>query len=104
MKEVCGLLNAKYEKECHDGCTEKWAKGGSFSLPVAKKSCTDKCTTKHTKWGEECQEQVGNLQNVYVQEQGNLANTKKCQEAHCKLFPAVLTAKDDAEADKMKED
>jgi len=30
------------------------------------------------------------LTDVFVQEQGNMANTKKCQQIHCNEFPAVL--------------
>jgi len=103
MKETCGKVNAKTEKECHEGCTSKWAAGGAFALTAEKAKCTAACTEKHTNWGKECESQVDNLQNVYIQEQGNLANTKKCQELHCPLFPATLMAKDD-EGEKIKED
>lgn len=95
MKETCGHVNAKHAKECHAGCTAKWAQGASsFSLPAEKTKCVQACELKHKNWGEECLEQVANLENVYIQEQGNLANTKKCQELHCPLFPAVLMAKE----------
>merc|ERR1719271_1002816 len=43
------------------------------------------------------------LQNVYIAEQGNLANTKKCQEIHCEDFPATLMMKDDEAKDHKKD-
>merc|ERR1719456_2197561 len=101
MKEACGLVNAKSTKACHEGCQERWAKGGAMSLPTEKSACTEACSTKHTEWEEQCLAQVDNLQNVYVQEQGNLEGTKKCQKLHCKEFPATVMATDD-EAEDIK--
>lgn len=103
MKEVCGHVNAKAKHECATHCTENWAKGGEYSLPMRKKRCNDQCTLKHDNWETECMVQVENLGQVYVAEQGNLANTKKCQEIHCKDFPATLMMKEDEANDHKKE-
>lgn len=103
MKDRCGKINAKYAQGCMADCTARWAKGGSFSLQKEKKRCVDRCNKKHTDWEAECALKVDELANVFVQEQGNLANTKKCQQIHCKAFPAVLMMKDDEAEDAVKD-
>lgn len=103
MKETCGHVNTKASKECSEHCTKNWASGGAYSLPMEKQRCTEMCTKKHGAWEEECKEKVGELQNVYIAEQGNLANTKKCQEIHCKAFPQTLMMKDDEAKEAKKE-
>jgi len=103
MKETCGHVNTKASKECHEHCTANWAAGGSFSLPMAKQKCLDMCNTKHSNWEAECKDRMDELKNVYIAEQGNLANTKKCQEIHCKDFPQTMMMKDDEAKDAKKE-
>merc|ERR1719160_1350181 len=64
--------------------------------------CQDMCNIKHDNWEKECKDQVQKLTNVYIAEQGNLANTKKCQQIHCKDFPATMVASDDEAMDIRK--
>jgi hypothetical protein len=103
MKETCGHVNNKASGKCLEHCTDNWAAGGSFSLPVKKDKCQEMCTIKHENWEKECKDQVQKLTDVYIAEQGNLANTKKCQQIHCKDFPATLVAKGDEAKDIKKE-
>jgi len=103
MKETCGHVNNKAQKKCMEHCTTNWAQGGSFSLAMEKNKCQEMCTIKHGNWEKECKDQIQMLTNVYIAEQGNLANTKKCQQIHCKDFPATMMAKDDEAADIKKE-
>merc|ERR1719181_1636921 len=84
-------------------CTDNWATGSSFSLPVKKSKCLEMCNIKHSNWEKECKDQVQMLTDVYIAEQGNLANTKKCQQIHCKDFPATMVAKDDEAKEIEKE-
>merc|ERR1719160_288139 len=65
--------------------------------------CQDMCNIKHENWEKECKDQVQMLTDVYIAEQGNLANTKKCQKIHCKDFPATMVASDD-EAKEIKKE
>jgi len=103
MKEACGHTNNKASIACRKHCTDNWASGGAASLPLKKQKCLDMCTKKHDNWEAECMDQVDNLQQVFISEQGNLANTKKCQQIHCKDFPAVLMMKEDEAKDAKKE-
>jgi len=103
MKEACGHTNNKARDSCLKHCTANWASGGSYSLPMKKQACLDTCKKKHDTWETECMEQVDNLEQVFIAEQGNLANTKKCQQIHCKDFPAVLMMKEDEAKDAVKE-
>jgi len=103
MKETCGVVNTKGSKKCMEHCTTNWAQGGSFSLTAKKMKCQEMCKLKHDNWEKECKDQVQMLTDVYVAEQGNLANTKKCQQIHCKDFPATMVAKDDEAKDIKKE-
>merc|ERR1719265_980803 len=89
--------------KCQEHCTANWAVGGSFSLTVQKSKCQEMCNIKHSNWEKECKEQIAKLSDVYLAEQGNLANTKKCQKIHCKDFPATMMAKDDEAKDIKKE-
>merc|ERR1719420_1412527 len=95
MKRRCGKINNKFSTQCLSDCTARWAKTGTFSLQMEKKRCVERCNTKHTDWEAECALKVDELADVFVQERGNLANTKKCQQIHCKAFPEVLMMKDD---------
>jgi len=103
MKETCGHVNNKAQKKCMEHCTDNWATGSSFSLPVKKTKCQEMCDIKHGNWEKECKDQVQMLTDVYIAEQGNLANTKKCQQIHCKDFPATMVAKDDEAKEIEKE-
>jgi hypothetical protein len=107
MKEACQVVNNKGNIGCRADCTSRWAAGGSFTLPIKKQKCLDLCKTKHTTWEKECNDKISELTDVYVAEQGNLANTKKCQQIHCKDFPQILVMKDaefkDAEKEGCKE-
>jgi len=103
MKETCGHVNNKASLKCAEHCTANWASGGSFSLTVEKSKCQEMCKIKHENWEKECKDQIDKLTAVYVAEQGNLANTKKCQQIHCKDFPATMVASDDEAADIKKE-
>jgi len=103
MKEACEVVNNKANIQCRSDCTTRWAAGGSFTLPLKKTQCLDTCKTKHDNWGAECKDRIGELTDVYIAEQGNLANTKKCQQIHCKDFPQVLVMKDDEAKDAKKE-
>jgi len=103
MKETCAHVNNKASKACMEHCTSNWAAGGSFTLPVKKKKCQDDCALKHGNWEKECKDQISKLSDVYLAEQGNLANTKKCQQIHCKDFPATMMAKDDEAKEIEKE-
>lgn len=103
MKQRCGKINAKYSTDCLADCTARWAKGGEFGLQQEKGRCVDRCNKKHTNWEAECYQKVDELQNVFIAEQGSLANTKKCQQIHCQDFPAVLMMKDDEAADSVKD-
>jgi len=103
MKEACQVVNNKGSIQCRTDCTSRWAAGGSFTLPLAKKRCLDLCEKKHTTWETECNSKIDELTNVYIAEQGNLANVKKCQQIHCKDFPQVLVMKDDEAKDAKKD-
>jgi len=97
------VVNNKGNIQCRTDCTSRWAAGGSFTLPLAKKRCLDLCEKKHTTWETECNSKIDELTNVYIAEQGNLANVKKCQQIHCKDFPQVLVMKDDEAKDAKKD-
>jgi len=104
MKDRCGKINTKSSLQCRLGCTERWANGtSSFSLTMEKNRCVDRCEKKHTNWETECDLKVDELANVFLTEQGNLANTKKCVEIHCKEFPEVLMM-DESEGETRKEE
>merc|ERR1719240_2500822 len=72
-------------------------------MPMKKKKCQDMCKKKHDNWEAECMGQVDNLANVYEAEQGNLASTKKCQQIHCKDFPATTMMKENEANDYIKD-
>merc|ERR1719316_199761 len=103
MKEACGHTNNKARDACRTHCTDNWASGGAHSLPMKKQQCLDMCKLKHDNWEAECMEQVDNLGQVFISEQGNLENTKKCQQIHCKEFPATMMMKDDEAKDYIKD-
>lgn len=103
MKKRCGGINTKSWQACRQTCTDNWANGGAHSLAQEKQRCIDRCEKKHSDWESTCMLKVDELANVFISEQGGLANTKKCVEIHCKAFPEVLMM-DESEGEERKKE
>lgn len=95
LKQACGMIVAKGEKNCRLGCAE------SFNAKLElRQECDQKCVKSYENFQKTCMSKAGDLEVVYKQEVETQENMQKCLIEHCERFPTVYTKeKEDQKAE-----
>merc|ERR1719159_1367411 len=84
MQRACGSVVAKGEKECRQGCADR------FGNAMQKRSkCDNTCVRSYDEFEARCMDKAENLKEVYYMNIKMEKARQTCYEGHCNHLPTV---------------